>query len=507
MSPPRRRARGLALAVALAALAVYGGLFVVHAVAMARFPYQTDYGEGPLLSQARLLASGHDPYRSDAVAPYTVANYPPVYPLLVAALQRTTAARGFGPSRALAGTATLTAAVLAAATVRTLLRRAGRVGWPAAVVPPLAASLLLCQPDIWLWGSLGRVDALALAWTMTGIYAIARQPERADRTWPWFLLAVLTRQSAVEGLATALWYLWPQRRAVAVRLGLRWAGALAVVVAALQVVTGGQFLQQIVVANVNTWTPGAALGAWLGWLFVNGGLPLLAGAAWGWRLARDLPDGRLLRGFAVSAWAVSLTVGKVGSSVNYFFPTIAACALLAALVPLAPRRSGLAAALLVAYAVGLGPLADGRGLGGMALRSLTAYRDLGTPGYDRMGWRVPANGNDPAQRQLVARLRSTPGPILSENMGDLVLAGHRIFFQPFEMTRLYRAGRWNDAPLVRRAQTGGFGLVVLYFPLQDTAAWATDRWPRNLLAALAAHYQPAGRIGRFYLYRYHRQPA
>ncbi len=503
MSPALRwRARRTALAVALAALAVYGGLFAVHAAAMVRFPYQTDYGEGPLLSQARQIASGHDPYHSDARPPYTVANYTPVYPLLVAALQRLTSARGFGPSRALSGAATLVAAALAAATAHTLLRRAGRSGWTAAAIPPLSAGLLLCQPDIWLWGPLGRVDALALAWSMAGIYAVARRPLRADRAWPWFLLAVLTRQSSIEGLAAAIWYLWPQGRAVAIRLGLRWAGALAVGVAALQLLTAGRFLQQIVLANVNTWTPAAALLGWLGWLFLNGGLPLLAGAAWGWRLTRDLPDGRLLRGFAVSAWIVSLTVGKVGSSVNYFFPTIAACSLLAALIPLSPRRAGLAAAALVAYAVGLGPVADGHGVAAAAVRTLTAYRDPRTPGYNRLGWRVPADGRDPAQRRLVALLRATPGPILSENMGDLLLAGHRIFFQPFEMTQLYRAGRWNDAPLVRRAQTGGFGLVVLYFPLRDPAAWATDRWPRNLLSALAVHYRPAGRIGRFYLYRY-----
>ncbi len=499
LAPPR--ARTVALAVAVAALAVYGGLFAVHTAAMVRFPYQTDYGEGPLLSQARLLAHGLNPYRSDATAPYTVANYPPVYPLLVAALQRLAASDGFGPGRALSGVATLAAAALAAATIRTVLRRAGRRGWPAVAAPALAAGLLLCQPDVWLWGALGRVDALALAWTMAGIYAVARRPERADRAWPWFLLAALTRQSAVEGLVAAVWYLWPGRRDVAIRLVLRWAGTLALAVALLQLATAGHFLQQIVVANFNRWAPGTAIGSWLGWAFVDGGLPLLAGAAWGWHLTRDLPDGRLLRGLAVSAWTISWTVGKVGSSVNYFFPTIAACALLAALVPLSARRPGVAAAVLVAYAVGLGPLADGHGAGAVALRSITAYRDLGTPGYNRLGWRVPADGRDPAQRRLVALLRRTPGPILSENMGDLVLAGHRIVFQPFEMTRLYQAGRWNDATLVRRVRSGGFTLVVLYFPLRDPAKWATDRWPRNLLAAMATHYRPAGRIGRYHLYR------
>lgn len=52
-------------------------------------------------------------------------------------------------------------------------------------------------------------------------------------------------------------------------------------------------------------------------------------------------------------------------------------------------------------------------------------RDLGTPGYGLHIWPTPAGalgGSDPAQAALTARPRRRSGPILSENMTDLVLA-------------------------------------------------------------------------------------
>jgi hypothetical protein len=140
---------------------------------------------------------------------------------------------------------------------------------------------------------------------------------------------------------------------------------------------------------------------------------------------------------------------------------------------------------------------------GAVARALTAYHDLGTPGFDRLGWNTPPGGGrrDPAQEALYALLLRTPGPILSENMGDLVLAGHAIYFQPFELTQAHADGHWSAAALVAQAEAGAFPLVVLQFPLDEPSAWDVSRWPPDLLRALAARYMPDGTIGRFYLYR------
>lgn len=502
-------------AVALSALAAYAVLWAVTAVAEIRFPYELDYGEGPILNQVRLLLAGSSPYRGHGAPPYIVANYPPVYLAAVALLhilERGLAGlpgAGPGAGRALSAAATLAAALLFGGTVGRLQRGDGTRG-PAPsgrargfLAGALAAALVLAQPYVWRWGTLQRVDPLALAWSAAGLFAVARAPYRARRAWPWFLLAALTRQDAVEGLAAALWYLWPDHRREARVLLLRWALGLGAATAALEAATRGQFLGNIVADNVNAWglgRLGAAAGDWL----QAGGLPLLAFAAWGWRLSRTLPDqgGRLLRGYLAAAAAVALTAGKVGSSVNYLLPTIGATAMLASLVVRTPGRALTAAGLLAAYAVGIPPLADRPGAAGTVERALSAYRDLGTPGFGALGPtpRSVLDPSDPSQAQLVALLRRTPGPILSENMTALVLAGHRIFFQPFEMTQLAEGGRWNDGPVVAMADAGAFPLVVVQFPLSNTSAWDLQRWPANLLAAVAGRYALVRRLGPYSIY-------
>jgi hypothetical protein len=365
----------------------------------------------------------------------------------------------------------------------------------------LTAGLICAQNYVWQWGSLQRVDSLALALSLAGLYGVVRAPERAARTWPWFLLAVLTRQSQIAALAGAVWFLRSRARAQAWRLTLGWGIGLSAAVALLQGLTGGQFLVQIVVDNANHYSLSGALGSISGWLFAGGGLPLVLFAAWGMALARKRPAGPLLTGYAVAAWLVVWTVGKVGSSLNYFFPSVAAAAMLAAMVPHAPRRPALAGALVAAFLVGIPPLANRPGVAGDILRDLTAFHDLQTPTFNRLGWQVPIGGADSADARLIAVMRRTPGPILARDMGDLIQSGHPVFYQPFELTQVAYNGHWNPAPIVRMAEAGRFPLVVLDFPLADRSRWDTSTWPPAFLRAVAAHYHPSGRIGHRWLYR------
>jgi len=500
--------------VAMAALGWYACLLAVHAWRLVRFPYQANYGEGAILNQAHRLLAGLSLYHNDRSPPYIVANYPPIYPAAVALLEKLGFGAGFAGGRMLSACAVVAAALLAGLAVRaTLTGGAGPTGRAAvpgtadagAVAPWAAAAftagLMLAQSYIWHWGALERVDSLALAWQMAGLYAVARRPAAAGRAWPWFLLAALTRQSSVEGLAAAVWYLWRREPGAARPLLLRWALALALTVAALTAATRGQFLVHVVLDNVNRWSlPQFSVLASM-WVFVGGGLPLLALAAVGWRAGRGIPEAALWRGFAVCALAAALTAGKVGSAINYFFPSIAAASALAGIGAAALRRRTVGAALLCLYAVGIPPLADAATTVGSVVRALTAYRDLGTPTYASLTPAVTANGQDPAQARLVALLRRTPGPVLSENMGALVLAGHAVYLQPFVVTQLDAEGRWSDAPVVALAERRAFTLVVLQFPLEQPARWDTQRWAPNLLRALSAGYVRDAHIGRYYVYR------
>ncbi len=80
--------------ILLASLAAALALFALHATQAVRFRYPLDYGEAPLVDQAMRLAAGESIYRPDlASPPYTISNYPPLYPLVLAL-----PVAAFGPS-------------------------------------------------------------------------------------------------------------------------------------------------------------------------------------------------------------------------------------------------------------------------------------------------------------------------------------------------------------------------------------------------------------------------
>src|SRR5262249_26461972 len=111
-----------AAAVLLWALARAEWLFVQRDWAAITFPYPLDYGEGPLLDQAARLARFENIYRNDlTVPPYTIANYPPLFPLMQAPL-----VLAFGPAfwygRAISALGILAAALFIGLTLHVLTR-------------------------------------------------------------------------------------------------------------------------------------------------------------------------------------------------------------------------------------------------------------------------------------------------------------------------------------------------------------------------------------------------
>ncbi len=56
-------------------------IFLVFVIAHISFPYPLDFGEGVLLDQSLRLSKGENIYTL-AMPPYTISNYPPVFPLI-----------------------------------------------------------------------------------------------------------------------------------------------------------------------------------------------------------------------------------------------------------------------------------------------------------------------------------------------------------------------------------------------------------------------------------------
>ena len=55
-------------------------IFALHSALSVAYIYPLDYGEAPLVDQAKRLAAGDNIYRADlSTPPYNITNYPPLY--------------------------------------------------------------------------------------------------------------------------------------------------------------------------------------------------------------------------------------------------------------------------------------------------------------------------------------------------------------------------------------------------------------------------------------------
>lgn len=463
---------GVLLLVLLGAAAA----FVGDGARVVAFPYPADYGEGPLLAQTLRLGRLESIYRSDLTSPpYTVSNYPPLYPLVLSPL-----ARLWGPAlwygRLLSWLSIGAAAVLVGLILHALTRDRA-----AAAIGGLS---LLAFPPVAYWSSLYRVDALALALSLGGVCLCARRPEgRGTVPLAALLLtaAIYTRQSygLAAPLAAALWLLhaasWrPALALVGLVLGL---GAALFV--GLERATGGGFSSNIVTANLNEYQIGS-LAVYLSDVWTLMPLALTAASLFllsaGWF---GVTSWRLIAPYLAGAVLSGLTIGKVGSNVNYLIELGAAVSLsLGALLAWQRPRRAVYAVVAVLLALD------------MALMVLASpYR---TVTHARLAQAGEARG-------LLGRIHDTRGIVLAdEDMGLLVLDGRPLHFQPFEMTQLARAGRWEQRPFLREIERQAFAAILIYripeLPLDR------QRWTDEMLAAIERRYVIVERVGQTDVY-------
>ena len=451
------------------------------------FPYGLDYGEGPVLDQAIGLARLEMIYRRPgATPPFTLANYPPLYPLAQAPF-----VAAFGPAlwygRVINLASLLGACLFLGLTIwRTTRSLAGS----------LAAGLLLPTiPFIAHWSAFVRVDSLALLFVCAGLWSAAgiRRASGVDGATPpipWgallpsillFACAIFTRQSTgLAGPLAAFVWIFRQdwRRGLGFGFGLgALCGALAL---ALNLASGGGFFFDIVTANVNPFgldpvkNYAGEIWAHLPGLVVGAGIF----GALGWWKGR--PAWWLVAPFLAGALASALTIGKSGSNVNYLFELCAAlCLGCGALVGALPRL-WIQATLTAALAWQLAPMT-----------AWTAENYLP---------RVYGKIDDRAAVAQLARLvAAADGDVLADEWMALVpIGGKRLAFQPFELKQLADAGLWDDGALSSRIARGEYGLILLY----DPPDWDSrrQRWTEHLLYAVEARYKLVGRVSDTLVY-------
>ena len=465
----------LPAALLLVLLSVSALLFVHQGWSVILFPYPVDYGEGPLLDQAARLARGEGLYDADLTsAPFTVANYPPLYPLTQAPLVKL-----FGPAfwygRLFSWLSAVAAALCITSIVRTLTR-----AWPPAVIGGLT---FLALPFVSFWAPLFRVDLPGLALSLAGLLVVLRGSERRGALLAAALLltaAIYTRQTyALAAPITAFVWLALHSRRRAFGFAATLFALTAAVYLTLDLLTGGGFSFHVVSANVNTFSSARLLrlaseaGLMLPLFLAAGVLYLIVGSR--------TRDGlwRFCAPYLVASLIAATTIGKSGSNVNYWLESCAALSIaVAGLVSRSPRRATYRVAVLLLLAVQVSLL-------------------LGGNRYSRhLRWKLDQGARMAA---LAAVVQRADGPVLAdEELGLLPLAGRRVELQPFELSALARRGIWDEAPLLSALDRREFELILMYrvpSPLHRT------RWTAAMLERIEREYERVGAIGPTVLYR------
>ncbi len=432
-------------------------------------PYTLNYGEGPLLDQAVRLARGENIYHPDlSVPPYTITNYPPLYVLAqVPFVDRFGAALWYG--RLISLISTGAAAIFLALTVRTITQ-----DWIAA----LAAGLTLPAISyIFYWSALARIDALALALSLAGLWVTVRLYGRRWGLITGVLLltaAAYTRQTYLLAAPLAGFvYIWGRgERFRALLFAVLFGCVVTGLFAVLTVATQGGIFFHIVTANVNALNPdlithyGDEVLHYFPVLIAAGVIYLVIGVvfrrqAWS-----------LIAPYSVGAVIVAATISKVGSDVNYLFELSAAfCLAAGGMIALTrrwfPLRAG--ALLALAYAVTMAT-----GLSSTQYAPITRASATDLFKYDR----------------LVETIRHTDAPILAdEQMGLLVLNGKPILLQPFEMSQLAIAGVWDQQPFLDALARGDYPMVLLYQPALNPQL-RFERWTPEMLQVINNDFRP-----------------
>ncbi len=470
-------------------------LFLWTTITDVRFPYGLDYGEAPLIDQAERIAARQVLYKTTLNSPpYVIANYPPLYPLLIAGVGTITGLPFLQVGRAISLIAVLLSGLVVGLLAYELSdnRLSGLI----------AATLFLGNPFVMKWSAIARVDMVALSLSLLSLWLLYRH----WHSWQWLTVALIclvaaiyTRQTFALAVPVAgsVWLWHNDRRRCLIFITVLALTCLALF-GMLNFITRGGFYLNTVTANVNSYTVIRLLTMMAGFLrFWPFAIVIAGNAVLQAYITRSRKNtsqnGRMLRqpfiwsGLAVyslGALASALTVGKIGSNVNYFLELEAALAVWAACVrtwePERPvfHQLSITALLLCQVVWGL--------VGGMTLYQISPA----------VRWRNLAQ-DDALYREVKTATRQ--GPVLAdENLDKVVLAGQRIYFQPFEYRQLYRAGIWDPSALIAKIANHRFPLVLIYAP---GTALSQERWPQPVMAAIEKNYKVTDHQGETVVYK------
>jgi len=375
--------------------------------------------------------------------PYTISAYTPCFYMLSAALY----SAGLPVVRAgrLISFLALLGVVFLSGRILWLHTRERYPTWVGTLAIGSTANLLF-------WGTAGQVDMLAVCFSLAAFlqyseYRESRAPGRLVGTGLFLLLAACTKQTMVAAGAAIVVSLVLEDRRRGLWLATSLAAAGAILVVTLNRLTGGNFLDNTLWANVNPMSP-VKLVQQLQYLLATG-LGLMVAGACGWRPAARWHPLHLYWGFSIGV--LLATAGKVGADLNYQIETLTVSGLCAGLafhrVQFFPRMFRSDRALITLLHVPL---------------LFHVFLNLAVTGKTLLSRLVTEQIRRAEYAALRPYFQNSQGRVLSVEIDPLLHAAGRLEVEPLIYTLLVQAGRVDPEPLRRDLAAGNFEMVLLY---------------------------------------------
>ncbi len=278
---------------------------------------------------------------------------------------------------------------------------------------------------------------------------------------------------------------WPRTTAGGAHLRLAaWViGICALAFGVLMALSGGGFYFNIVTANINTWEFDRLRWNVLTFLVFGAALSGF-GAVSLFLLRSNKPVWTLIAPYLIGAAASAITIGKIGSNVNYLMELCAALSLaLGAVLAWVAARQSLQPLFVVLLAVVAAQTAW--------MGKYTIDRETGMLRERQINLRELLVLEDLVQR--------SDGQVLGdEYMGMLTLSNKPLVIQPFEVTQLANDGLWNQRPLLRDIRSKKFSYILI----QDFPGFTLykERWTPEMLDAIRAEYTVAQKLAGSWVY-------
>ncbi len=477
--------------------------FVLQAHNSLKRPGEIDYGEGIVMWQAANVTDWTRAFHSVEIYPHVVFHYPPLFHLTSRFVNLFThnllVAGRLTSVLSLAGICLIGALLTGSVLPRDRHQFARFVG-------ALVAGTLVFTTPIWIWGTLMRVDTLAIFLSLCGVALFVAARKTTALAFPAFVLfvaAVYTKQTSLAAPAACLILAFIQKPRYAIEL-LAYSVALGLsILLILHTATDGLFLRHIITYNQNPYLLAGlfdklrrhAEPIWASLLFATVfPLGLLFSKIGNGRKPFETVRLILMRSdfgrcvlvvglyFFFAAILATATISKVGAYDNYFLEMdVAMCVLSGLFLGWLLQRQSFRTrrSYMIEAAVVLVFLAQ-------------AFTNLYTL---RSNIALYANPLFDYSPQVVEYLKTLPDPVYSEDMVVLMQAGKELPAEPAIITALAMDGKWDESGFVAQIQTGIFNAIVIRNTLHND-----QRFSPAVQKAILENYYLSNTIGPFQIY-------